>query len=393
MSLPSKAALVLVGNELTEGRRSDLHGAWLAEKLSRIGCKVGEIVIIPDNLDEYITTLRRLCARMTLVICCGGLGSTVDELSHAALYAFAHRNIPSAEHLPKGFHAIPNDYGSAEGIWGYYRRTLLIWLPGPPSELRPMVDKYVMALLTERYSMHSEPRVLCSLYDVKESHADSIVYAFSQEHAEYGNLRWSTRICSYRIELILSGCSREIMLRCVLYLRVKLGRCRVALGAEEIAAHVLSLLRCQERHAAVVESCTGGQISALITEYDRASESFWGATVAYQNDAKVAYGIESASLARHGAVSQPVTQEMASAALGKGGKKVYVALAVTGIIGSELKQYPQIKRGSGWIALADHRGYGASRFLQFSPRLSRRILQQRFSVAAFVFLWEYLRGK
>ncbi len=80
------------------------------------------------------------------------------------------------------------------------------------------------------------------------------------------------------------------------------------------------------------ESCTGGLIAGALTEVPGSSRVIERGYVVYGNQAKVEMlGVRGATLAAHGAVSEPTAREMAAGALARSGCEV--AIAVTGIAG------------------------------------------------------------
>ncbi len=101
---------------------------------------------------------------------------------------------------------------------------------------------------------------------------------------------------------------------------------------KDVAEEVVSLLRDRGLTLGAVESATGGLISHLVTNVPGSSECFMGSITSYSNDAKTRLvGVNEGSIARHGAVSAPVAEEMA-----RGGRSVLradICVADTGIAG------------------------------------------------------------
>jgi nicotinamide-nucleotide amidase len=100
----------------------------------------------------------------------------------------------------------------------------------------------------------------------------------------------------------------------------------------EAAAKVIATNRAAGRRIAVAESCTGGLVSAALTEVEGASDVFDAGFITYANEAKLSMlGVSSDVLETFGAVSIAVAWSMAQAALRKSGADV--AVAITGIAG------------------------------------------------------------
>ena len=115
---------------------------------------------------------------------------------------------------------------------------------------------------------------------------------------------------------------------------------------------------------AVAESCTGGLLAAALTDLPGSSSIFERGFVTYSNAAKVELlGVSAETLARHGAVSEPVAQEMARGALQR--SNAHLAVAITGIAGpggSDSKPEGRVcfaVATSGSIASSETKEFGA----------------------------------
>lgn len=98
------------------------------------------------------------------------------------------------------------------------------------------------------------------------------------------------------------------------------------------ARALLAALDARGETLATAESCTGGLIAAALTAIAGSSSVVMAGFVTYSNAAKMRMvGVAEASLAAHGAVSEPVAREMAEGALREA--DVDIALSCTGIAG------------------------------------------------------------
>lgn len=170
------AELLSIGTELTVGETRDTNAGDLARDLTRRGVVVGRISALPDDLALVTAAFREALERADLVISTGGLGPTPDDLTREAIAAvagetpavdpeldawlrdlFERRSLPFPESnrkqawlIPSAL-AIPNDNGTAPG-W-YVQRPdgrIIVALPGPPREMRPMWDGWVVPRLDAR---------------------------------------------------------------------------------------------------------------------------------------------------------------------------------------------------------------------------------------------------
>lgn len=170
------AELLSIGTELTVGETRDTNAGDLARDLTRRGVVVGRIAALPDDLGVVTAAFAEALGRAELVISTGGLGPTPDDLTREAIAAlagetptvdpdldawlrglFERRSLPFPEsnrkqawRIPSAL-AIPNDNGTAPG-W-YVERPdgrIIVALPGPPREMRPMWDGWVVPRLEAR---------------------------------------------------------------------------------------------------------------------------------------------------------------------------------------------------------------------------------------------------
>jgi len=177
--------LIAVGREILRGRVLDTNSNWLAKELTGMGGEVSRICVVDDVPQEIVRELHAALRHGASVICTtGGLGPTFDDrtlesiaqaldlplIKHEAAYAFiaetyrrlhaegavAHQAmVPSREKmalLPQGAEMLPNPTGSAPGMLLHWQQHLLIAMPGPPGEMRPMFQASVAPLLRSRWA-------------------------------------------------------------------------------------------------------------------------------------------------------------------------------------------------------------------------------------------------
>ncbi len=170
------AEIMSIGSELTVGETRDTNAGDLARSLTGLGVAIGRIQAVPDELETVRETMAAAIARSDLVVSTGGLGPTPDDLTREAIAAavgeepavdpeleawlrelwtrrgmpFPKMNLKQAWLLPSAS-ALPNPNGTAPGWW--VERSdggLVIALPGPPREMRPMWAEHALPRLAER---------------------------------------------------------------------------------------------------------------------------------------------------------------------------------------------------------------------------------------------------
>lgn len=169
------AELLSIGTELAVGETRDTNAGDLARDLTARGVVVDRMTALPDDLEAVTAAFRDAIARVDLVVSTGGLGPTPDDLTRESIAAalretpavdagleawlrelFSRRNLdfPDANSkqawlIPSAV-AIPNDNGTAPGWWVERDGKVIVALPGPPREMRPMWDGWVLPRLAER---------------------------------------------------------------------------------------------------------------------------------------------------------------------------------------------------------------------------------------------------
>jgi nicotinamide-nucleotide amidase len=238
-------------------------------------------------------------------------------------------------------------------------------LPGPPRELRPMFDEFVVPLLRREFA--SEIFVCRTLRStgVGESIVQEKVESDLQPLVPRGlQIGYCARPGAVDVRLAASGADAEKIVRDgEAIVRRILGAHIFGLDDDEIENVIVRLLTEKKKTLALAESCTGGLIAHRITNVPGASEIFLGGVVSYANRAKEKFlGVRAETLKHFGAVSAETAREMAAGAREKFGSDF--ALAVTGIAGpgGGTAEKPV---GTVFIALASASGVEAKKM--FNP--------------------------
>ena len=161
------AAILTIGNELVSGDVPNSNGSWLAQRLEPMGVKVVLVAAVPDDVDRIVTFVRREAPLVDHLIVTGGLGGTPDDITResiAAAFGVPQELYPDVADdlrsrfsgdpeyvtrwaaLPRGSRPLENPLGGAPGF-----RIENAWvLPGLPSEMEAMFDRYAEELRGER---------------------------------------------------------------------------------------------------------------------------------------------------------------------------------------------------------------------------------------------------
>jgi nicotinamide-nucleotide amidase len=380
--------IIAIGSELLTPFRQDTNSLYLTEKLNQLGVKVTFKTIVGDRKQHLVDAVRHAIGRVDIVITMGGLGPTEDDLSReavaealgvrlrrnqeivAALYArFAARRIPITDNnttqadILEGATPMPNPNGTAPGQWldtiwprkseGGHRKLVLL-LPGPPSELKPMFDLEAAPRLRAALPVrHIATRTLKAAM-IGESAADARIAPIYSKFtdvettilAHIGDIQLSL-ICAkptpehaqHRVDQLASAIEEE--LEDIIY----------SSQGETLERIVLYHLELRGATLATAESCTGGLVAERLTSISGSSRSFLGGAVVYSNELKTLFaGVPAETIEKHGAVSREVAASLAEGIRERVGSTY--GLGITGIAGptggSEEKPV-----GLVYIALSD----------------------------------------
>ena len=360
---PSTAVVVAVGSELLTPHKSDTNSLFITERLNGIGISVVQKLVAGDDPAGLARALQYALGLAEIVVVTGGLGPTADDVTRdvaadllgvpldesAAIVEsirtrFTARGLEMPEinrrqaAVPRGAEILENPRGTAPGLWLTAGRVRLVLLPGPPRELRPMVDRLVADRLAATARGRRVQRRTIRTTGRTESHVDELVRPIYEPLAERQPRVETTILASLgQIDLHLSTVGADpdagarVLDSAVAELAGALGGCVVSTDGRSLPEVVGELLRRRGARVAVAESCTGGLIASRLTDVPGSSAYVHAGWVLYSNAAKVALGVAPELIETHGAVSEPVADAMAAAARAAAG--VEFGLAVTGIAG------------------------------------------------------------
>ncbi len=349
----STAAVVTVGTELVTGLRYDTNSADAAAALAAGGFSVTELVSTGDDEARLADVLEHLTGACDLVVVTGGLGPTHDDITREAaaralarplvrdgalsekLHAVAtrHRDSTAASQVYRqadvleGATVLPATVGTAPGQVVATARGHLVLLPGPPREMRPMLDA---ALVSLGHTAAAHPLVLGTT-----GLAESDVQVLAQralEGVDGVGLTVLARPGEVQVVLIDADAGTPALDAAGAAVCAALGEACFSASGESLPAAVLARARLAGVTIATAESCTGGMVGAALTDVPGSSEVYLGGVVAYANALKIAaLGVRPETLAAHGAVSRETALEMAEGARRVTGASW--AVSTTGVAG------------------------------------------------------------
>ena len=401
--------IINTGSELMLGRVLNTHQQWLCRQLADRGYTVNRQVAIDDSGPAIEGAVREALARAELIVVTGGLGPTSDDRTRdliAALlgrplhedqtvvahvegfFAARKRPMPASTRIqamvPEGASVLMNANGTAPGLVMEPTSDknaacrLLVMLPGPPRELRPMFTDQVVPILSEQFPLPA-PFVCRTLKTtgMGESQVEEKIAEPLRALTNAGmDLGYCARIGEVDVRFVTRGTdAQKNVAEAERIVRGILGPLVFAVDDEQLEETIIKLLTSRKQTIALAESCTGGAIADRLTNVPGASAVFLAGLVTYSNEAKQKFlGVRSETLAQHGAVSEATVREMAEGARAATGADY--AISVTGIAGPG-GGTPEKPAGTVWIGVASAAGTIAQRrFNAFDRETFKNVTSQ-----------------
>jgi competence/damage-inducible protein CinA-like protein len=363
-----RAGVVVTGTEVLTGRIADRNGPWVSERLAELGVEVAHIMVVGDRPEDLESALRFMAAEgMDLIVTSGGLGPTADDLTAEIVARFAGRDLVLDEEMEEKIAAILRNFarrfrfdeeavreanrkqamvpegalpldpvGTAPGLVVSAGERVVVVLPGPPRELRPMWPRAIESRPVQAVLARATPLLAYTvrMFGIPESEIAKSLREIEAGGVELGTVEITT--CLRRGEIEIDVRYRAEAAPVAEAVRAGLvdrhTRHLFSLDGETIDSQLARLL--QGRRLALAESCSGGLLAARITNLPGASAYFAGGAVAYSNGAKAELlGVDPELIEAHGAVSAEVAEAMSRGALER--FDADVAVSITGIAGPD----------------------------------------------------------
>jgi len=361
-----KVSMIVIGDEILNGRTVDLNGSWLSKYLFKMGLEFKAMRFIQDNTTEINNALTASLIESDIVITSGGIGPTLDDKTKNTLANFFKKKIiersdvaeivrrnygqfgrtwkPEQNHyhfFPEDFVATNNPRGLAPGIVYYEKNEnkLIMAGPGVPREFTEIVDKEFFPLIKKYFANRikenfqtvirtmgvAEEKIFTELCPTLWSDLEKFGKVSSLPHtigidiviSYYGNQTSHETTKSEIKKIIQNSLLSEHVWQ---------------YGNKSINELVLEMAILKKVTFSFAESCTGGLVASKITDLSGSSSVFMGGVISYANEAKRdLLDVSPETLNKVGAVSIEVAKEMAKGALLK--FQTDYAVSITGIAG------------------------------------------------------------
>ncbi|MFV9509778.1 competence/damage-inducible protein A [Tepidibacillus sp. LV47] len=411
-----KGEIIAVGTELLLGQIANTNAQFISRKMAEIGVPIYYHVTVGDNEERLKEAILQAQKRSNLIIFTGGLGPTQDDLTKEAaakvlnrrlvldqltfdkiVSFFEQRQIKMTENnkkqamiLEKGT-VFPNDHGLAAGIGLEADGRYYVFLPGPPSEMKPMLIHYAIPWIQKidrgnifyskvmRFYGIGESTLEERIIDLIESQTNPTIAPLANDGEVTLRLTAQAKTEEEALAFI-RPVEEEIHHRLEPY--------HFGNGEEEIEHVVVRLLEQLQLTVSVSESCTGGLVGSRFTKIPGSSKIYLGGIICYSNEIKhKILHVPNEILETKGAVSRETAQILSEETL-----KLFdtnLSVSITGIAGPKPIENKPV--GLVYIGISEKGKETIVKEIRLSG--SRQVIQKRAAKYAHYFLWQTLKDR
>jgi nicotinamide-nucleotide amidase len=374
-----RAEIIAIGDELLYGQIVDTNSHWISQELDLMGVKVVRKTTVGDDRKDVLAAFESAEKRADIVLITGGLGPTKDDLTKPLLAEFFGCDIiefPEAVkavseyfirrgremtplnilqgHLPACCTYIPNEVGTAPGMWFERNGTFWMSMPGVPHEMKKLIKDFVLPKLPEIFPLPVIHHKVIKTVGIGESWLADLISDWETALPSSIRLAYLPSLGHVKLRLTGFGNSKEELEKAIDEqidtVMPLIGKYVYGFNTETLETAIAKLLKAEKKTIALAESCSGGYVSHLITSVPGSSTYYQGGIIPYHNQFKnKILGVSNDTLSRFGAVSEETVREMAA-----GVRKLFnsdFGLASSGIAGPDggTDEKPV---GTVWIACA-----------------------------------------
>ena len=411
------AHIITIGDEILIGQTLNTNAAYIGSRLIELSIDIKKTSVVGDNEKHILNEFKECFNENDLVIVTGGLGPTHDDITRKCIVKFFNTQLVLNEDVlkdvknifsrrgrqvtklnedqalvPKNAKVIRNKLGTAPGVWIEKDNKIFIVMPGVPFEMKEMMSSYVMPNLKEKLGKQEfvSTRLILQTTGIPES------FLFERlgnidELLNSAEMAFLPNQFGVKLRITVKDKSEEAsnnrLTEIEQKIRNKVGRFVFAKGEETLEEVVGRLLKERELSISLAESCTGGNISNLLTNISGSSDYFERGVVSYSNGSKVEMlQVDEDTIQKYGAVSPEVAQQMS-----KGIKSISctdLGLSITGILGPT-GATPDKPIGLVFISLCNNKSCIVKKFLFGEDRLLNK---QRATQAALDMIRKHILG-
>ena len=363
-----KALLITIGDEILSGNTIDTNSNFIATQLKNIGFKVVQIFTISDEIETIKKTLKSAFELGNLVITTGGLGPTKDDKTKKAFAEFFNDtlvldaetlehlrqllikrkrehlfdiNLPQAEILSKS-KVFQNHNGTAPSLMVEENGKIAICLPGVPYEVKPLIKNQIIPYLQEKFEQNFIVSRIISVVNFPESLLSETIETWELALPSTISLSYLPIANRVKLRLTATGKNEEILNQQldeeITKLKPLIQENIISENGDSIEEILHDLLISKNLTISTAESCTGGELSHLITSVSGSSQYFLGGICTYQTQKKSEIlGVSEDLIKEKTVVSEEVAQAMSL-----GCQKLFktdISLSTTGVAGPNSDEF------------------------------------------------------
>ena len=356
-----RAEIITVGTEILLGDIVNTNSQYLAKELANLGIEVYYQGTVGDNEKRLLQSFEESLNRSDIVITTGGLGPTKDDLTKETAAKFFNQELVLDEkswsdikvyfnklgkvptennkkqaYFPKDAIILENNNGTAPGAILKKGKKIIIVLPGPPKEMKPMFEEIVKPYL-KRLTNGTLVSKTLRFYGIGESYLEEEIIDIINEQSN-PTIAPYAKDTEVTLRVTAKGASKEeaidLINPVVNKIKDRVGNYIYSYDDTSLEDTVAKLIINKNLTISVAESCTGGMVSSYLINYPGISSVFMEGCVTYSNEAKIkSLGVKKETLDKFGAVSEQTAIEMAKGIAKR--HNTNIGLATTGIAGPE----------------------------------------------------------
>ena len=362
------AVLITIGDEILSGNTIDTNSNFIATQLKNIGFKVVQIFTISDEIETIKKNLKSAFELGNLVITTGGLGPTKDDKTKKAFAEFFNDtfvsdtetlehlrqllikrkrehlfdiNLPQADILSKS-KVFQNHNGTAPSLMVEENGKIAICLPGVPYEVKPLIKNQIIPYLQEKFEQNFIVSRIISVVNFPESLLSETIETWELALPSTISLSYLPIANRVKLRLTATGKNEEILNQQldeeITKLKPLIQDNIISENGDSIEEILHDLLISKNLTISTAESCTGGELSHLITSVSGSSNYFLGGICTYQTQKKSEIlGVSESLIQEKTVVSEEVAQAMSL-----GCQKLFktdISLSTTGVAGPNSDEF------------------------------------------------------
>lgn len=411
-----KGEIIAVGTELLLGQIANTNAQYISQKMAEIGVPIYYHVTVGDNAERLKAVITQAQKRSNLIILIGGLGPTQDDITKDVtaellnkemvldipsydkiVQYFEQRNITMTENNKKqamvidGSTIFPNNYGLAAGVGIKVDKIHYIFLPGPPFEMKPMLDQYVVPWIKEGYHGQTFYSKVMRFTGIGEAALEDVIIDLIEKQSN-PTIAPLANDGEVTIRLTAHAENKDSAIALIQPLEKeihkRLEKYHFGFGEENIELVVFKLLKDLGLTISVSESCTGGLVGSRFTSISGSSSVYHGGVICYNNDIKHSIlQVPFEVIEIQGAVSAEIAKILAENTL-----KLFnsdLAISITGIAGPNSIEDKPV--GLIYIGISETGKDTIVKELNLSG--NRRFIQRRAVKFLYYYLWYILKDR